>query len=205
MGTRRQQAGVSRLGRFVRGLRPDRNPLRRGSDRAEAAVVALLAIAFLAAAPFTALAAGGWAFASAHRSQLSEEASWHQVPALVLKVSPAGQPAGGYAVALTARAQARWTAPDGTVVTGEIPVPRGTAAGTTLRLWTTDAGQPSGQPLQDSQVSGSAYLAGTCSVAALAALLAITGLLARRALDRRRMAAWDAEWRAAGPRWTTPA
>jgi hypothetical protein len=28
------------------------------------------------------------------------------------------------------------------------------------------------------------------------------GQLARVALDRRRLAAWDAQWRATGPQWT---
>jgi hypothetical protein len=30
----------------------------------------------------------------------------------------------------------------------------------------------------------------------------VIGALGRRALDKRRMAAWDADWRATGPRWT---
>jgi len=42
-------------------------------------------------------------------------------------------------------------------------------------------------------------------VIALGTVLATIGLLARRTLDKRRMAAWDAEWRATGPRWTTRA
>ena len=74
-----------------------------------------------------------------------------------------------------------------------------------MPLWVTSNGQLTDSPLKDSQVAGDAVLAGTVSVIALAVLLAITGMLARRALDKRRMAAWDAEWRANGPRWTTRA
>lgn len=35
-------------------------------------------------------------------------------------------------------------------------------------------------------------------------MVALVGLqvLGQYALDRRRMRAWDAEWRATGPRWT---
>lgn len=205
MGTRRQAVWVTRLGRFVRGRRPDRNPLRRASDRAETAVLAMLLIVFAAAAPFAALASGGWALASGRQAQLAQEASWHQIPALVLKVSSGLQGTGGYAAYYASQAQARWTAPDGRVVTGEISVPPGTAAGATLSLWSTDDGQLTDPPLQDSQVTCQAYLAGASGVAVLAALLALIGLLARRALDRRRMSAWDAEWRATGPRWTTRA
>jgi hypothetical protein len=201
MGTRRQNVRGTRLGRVLRGWRPDRNPLRRASDRAETAVVALLVTAFLAAAPFTALASGGWAHAMARHAQLTQEASWRQVPALVLSVSSGG---GGYADP-DAQAQARWTAPDGKVITGEIPVPVGTVAGATVPEWVASDGQLTDAPLQNSQVSSSEYFAGVFGVIALATVLAIIGLLAHRELYKRRMAAWDAEWRAAGPRWTTRA
>jgi hypothetical protein len=200
MGSKRQDVRVTRLSRLVRGRRPDRNPLRRASDRVETAVLALLVIAFLAAAPFVAQASGAFAYSKAHQAQLSEEASWRQVSARVLKVESSG--GGGYAVP---EAQARWTAPDGKVITGEIPVLLTTAAGTTVPLWVTNDGQPTDAPLQNVQVSDSAYLAGAFGVIALATVLAVIGLLACRELNKRRMAAWDAEWRATGPRWTTRA
>ena len=202
MGTGQPAIRVTRLGRFVRGRRPDRNPLRRASDRVETAVLAVILIAFFAAAPFAAQAAGAWAQTRAHEAQRTEQAAWHQVPALVLTATTGVQGYGAYA-GLESPAQARWTAPDGKVITGEIPVAPGTAAGTTVRLWTTRDGVLTDPPLQDSQVADDALLAGTVSVIALATLLAITGMLARRALDKYRMAAWDAEWRATGPRWTT--
>ena len=42
---------MSRAARLARGLWPDANPLRRSSDRAEAGLLALLVIVFLAGAP----------------------------------------------------------------------------------------------------------------------------------------------------------
>jgi len=33
-------------------------------------------------------------------------------------------------------------------------------------------------------------------------LLGGAGFFARRVADRRRLAAWDAAWRAAGPKWS---
>ena len=44
--------------RGVRGWWPDRNPLRRRCDRAEAALVTLLVAVFVASAPLLALLAG---------------------------------------------------------------------------------------------------------------------------------------------------
>ena len=200
MGTRRRKIRVTRTGRFVRGRRPDRNPLRRGSDRMETAVLAVLVIVFLVAAPFTALASGSWTLARAHQAQLAERASSYEVPALVLKLeAPSG---GAYG---DPSAHARWTAHDGKVVTGDIAVPLGAAVGSTQWLWTTADGRLTDPPLEDSQVTGQAYFAEGFSVFTLAVLVTITGLLARRTLDKRRMAAWDTEWRATGPRWTTRA
>ncbi len=189
MVTRRRDIRVTRLGRFVRGRRPDRNPLRRASDRVETAVLAVLVIAFVVAAPFAALTAGSYVLGRAQQAQLSQQASSYQVPARVLRLDSQGTVYGD------PQAQARWTAHDGKVITGEITVPLGATVGSTQWLWTTANGQVTNPPLEDSQVTGQAYFAEGLAVFTVALLLAITGLVARWALDKRRMAAWDAEWR----------
>lgn len=204
MGPSRRSVRVSRLSRFVRGRRPDHNPLRRVSDRVETAVLAVLVAAFAAAAPFAAQASAAWALTRAQHAQLTQEASRQRVPAVLLQTATTVSGGGGYA-ALQSQAQARWTAPDGKVVTGEIPVQPDTKAGASVQVWTTRDGQLTEPPMQDSQVTGTAGFAGALGVIALGVLLAVIGMLARRALDKRRMAAWDAEWRATGPRWTTRA
>jgi len=200
VGARRPDIRVTRLGRFIRGRRPDRNPVRRPSDRLETAALAVLVIVFLAAAPFTALATGSWALATGRQTQLAEQASSYQVPARVLKLDSGGVFAYG-----GPQAQARWTAHDGKLVTGEIFVPLDTAVGSTQQLWTTANGQLTTPPLEDSQVTGQAYFDEVFAVFVLAILLTIIGLVARWALDRHRMAAWETEWRTAGPAWTTRA
>lgn len=167
-------------------------------------MLAVLVVTFLAAAPFVARASHAWQLARVQQAQLTQEASRHQVPALVLKVGTTVQGDGGYSVGQP-EAQARWTAPDGKVVTGVVPVSANTAAGATVRVWITSDGQLTEPPLRDSQVAGTAGFAGALGVIALAVLLVITGSLARRGLDKRRIAAWDAEWKTTGPRWTTRA
>jgi hypothetical protein len=199
MGTRRRDIRAAGLARFVRGRRPDRNPLRRASDRVETAVLAVLVIAFVVGAPFGALAAGSYSLARAHQAQVAEQASSYQVPARVLQLDTAGTTYGD------PQAQARWTAHDGTVTTSEITVPLSATVGSTQWVWTTANGQLTNPPLADSQVTGQAGFVEGFTVFTLAVLLAIAGLVTRSMLDRRRMAAWDAGWRAAGPRWTTRA
>src|SRR5690348_3626949 len=109
MSASKPRPGVTRLGRFVRRWRFDRNPLRRATDRVETAVLVLLVAAFLIGTPFAALAAGAWVHGIARNAQLAQEASRTQVTAVVLSV--AAPPAGGQT--LTWQAQARWKAPDG--------------------------------------------------------------------------------------------
>jgi hypothetical protein len=201
MTSRKVKPGVSRLGRFVRRWRFDRNPLRRATDRAETAVLTVLVAAFLIGAPIAALAAGAWAHGMAQRAQLTQEASQRQVTAVVLAV--AASPAGGGAV--IRQAQARWRAPDGREVTHEVPVLPGTVVGGTLQVWTDRAGDLTAAPLLDSQVAGQTTTGEVLGVFASAGALTLAGGLARRSLNKRRIAAWEADWHATGPRWTTRA
>jgi hypothetical protein len=193
-------ARVTWLSRFVRGRRLDRNPLRRATDRIETVVLAVLMSAFLAGAPFAALGAGAWIHGLAQRTQLSQEASRFPVQAVVLTVTPSAS-LGEY----VGQAAARWRAPDGREVTGHLSVPSGTAAGQTLELWTDRAGDITSAPLTDAQVADQADFAVALGVVAAAGVLTLAGELARWALNRRRMADWDADWHATGPRWTTHA
>ncbi len=72
---------MSSLARLARGLRPDRNRLRRATDRAEAAVLAGLAAAFLVGAPAAAMTAGHLAAAAGLRA---EQAGRYKVHATLL-------------------------------------------------------------------------------------------------------------------------
>ena len=182
--------------RVVRGLWPDRNPLRRTIDRAEAVVVAGLAIVFLAGVPLAAVAAGHYAGDHASRAATAQRAAWHQVPAKLLTTVSAS----GYGDQATV--PARWTAPDGRRRTGMVPAPAAAAAGGTVMVWVDEAGRLTGPPLQPSLVSGQAMLAAIFAALVVAIIVVCAGLLAHVALDRRRLAGWGAQWRATGPQWT---
>ena len=67
----------------------------------------------------------------------------------------------------------------------------------------TREGQLTEPPLQDSQVSGQAQFAAVLGVLGLAVALTLVGALVHPALDKWRMASWEAEWLATGPRWTS--
>jgi hypothetical protein len=182
--------------RAARGLWPDRNPLRRTIDRAEAAVVAGLAVAFLAGVPLAAAAAGHYAYSYASRTAAAQRAAWHRVPAKLLTTVPASSYGD------QATVPARWTAPGGRRRTGMIPAPVAAPAGGTVMVWVDEAGRPTLPPLRPSLIRGQVVLASLFASVVFGMIVVCAGLLVHVALDRRRLAAWDAKWRATGPQWT---
>ncbi len=77
-------------------------------------------------------------------------------------------------------------------------VPGGAAAGSTVQVWINRSGQQAGPPLAPGQITGRAQLAEELTVIALV----IVGWLIHRRLNARRLAGWDADWLAHGPRWS---
>jgi hypothetical protein len=187
----------TRLGRLLRGRRPDRNPLRRGSDRAETAMLGILLAAFLAGAPFVAHAAGSWTYDGSAREAQAQQVAIHQVRATLLQAAaPWTLSAGG------AEVPARWKAPDGQVRTGQVFAASGAPAGSTVMVWVNQSGQLTDSPLMPGQVAGRADMARVLAVVAFGVVLILLGLAGRWGLDRRRLAAWDTDWLATGPRWS---
>jgi hypothetical protein len=169
---------MTEVRRALRGRLPDRNPLRRHADRLEFAVLTALLAVFLVGAPLVALLVGRWAYAGADRASRSDGAATFDPVSAV------------------------WTAPDGAARTGKITALAGTARGTRITIWTDRSGNLTGPPLQHPQVADQAALAGTMAVVGFAGALIAGGLVVRRALDRRRLAAWDSAWDATGPLWS---
>jgi len=176
--------------RVVRGLWPDHNPVRRPSDRLEAGLVAALIVAFLAGAPLVALLACRLALGVTVTTQAARHEGWRQVPAVLL----ADAPTSGYGAASV---RATWTAPDGARCRGMVYPTPGARAGTTTPIWVTASGRQVAWPMTPFQATSQAYVVAAIAVPAWAMLLCGAGLAGRRAIDARRMAAWDAELRAA--------
>jgi len=183
--------------RWLRGLWPDRNPLRRTADRVEAAVVAGLLAAFVIGAPVAALIAGHWSSAVALRVEHAQQSTWRQVPAVLLADAP-DPGSSSYGV----DARARWTARNGTRRSGVISVPGGARAGRTVLIWVDASGGLAGPPLRHAQVIGQVATAALLTPVGLGLLLVCAGVVARSRLERRRLATWDADWRITGPQWT---
>jgi hypothetical protein len=184
--------------RVARGLWPGRNPLRRGVDRMEAAMLGAVAVAFLIGAPLCTLATAHWAYGTGWATARAQRAALHQVPTTLLEAAPPGSLYTGN----LSMVRARWVSPDGTARTGTVLARSGSLPGTTVMAWMDDAGQVADAPLTPSQVRNQALLTTTLAPAALACVLLCGWLLGHRALDRRRAAAWESDWRATEPQWS---
>jgi hypothetical protein len=191
-----------RLARLARWLGIDRNPLRRGTDRVESALRLVMILLVVTAVPAAAVAAGRWADHYAlHRAQV-QRAVDHQVTAVLLEDAPAVGIPDPYTSVQTVWVPARWQPPGQPPRTGEVLALTGAHKGSTVRTWINPSGAVTDPPLDRRFVVGDVWLAvmATCLMSWL--LLLVTGVLVRRGLDRRRLRAWEAEWRASGPLWS---
>lgn len=192
----RRQARLA--GRVLRGLRPDRNPLRRTVDRVEAYLLGGLFVASVAAAPFAAQAASHAAYTGALHAQHAQLATRHLVPAELTRPASAGSAdeLGSYVPV-----RATWTSVTGVRHAGQVMVPAGSRVGRTVTVWTDAAGNLVTPPLLASQVAGQGDMAAIGAVAGLGALYLCEVAIVRRAVNRRRMAAWDADWVVTARAW----
>ena len=184
------------LGRMV-GL--GRNPLRRDVDRIESVAVFVAVVLALVAVPF--VLRGGSAIERANLALAhAQAANTVQTTAVLAQDTPniTGLDAGMGPVTTLGR----WRGPDGVEHTGQVSAVPGQQAGTPVRVWIDRAGQLAGQPLTTDQAFWRGVLADVLIMFGVVCLLGGGLGVVRWRLNRRRYAAWDADWRDTEPRWT---
>jgi hypothetical protein len=189
-----------RARRLARKLGLDANPLRRRIDKIATWLVAQFMVVVLVGVPLFAVAAFTWA-ARAGAAEQRAERSWREVPAVLLRSVPAPESLAG-AVFGYSWVPARWTAPNGQVRSGDIPVVVGLTAGRKVRLWVDAAGRPTDVPLTHRAVVARAATAAAIATTGLLIALSCLALIVRWLLDRRRLADWELAWAIVGPQWT---
>ncbi|HUL25192.1 MAG TPA: hypothetical protein VLW44_05410 [Streptosporangiaceae bacterium] len=189
-----------RTASLARWLGLDRNPLRRGTDRAEAWIRIILVLAFLIGAPLACWGAGRWAGSVAPTAARAQHAGEHRVLATLLRSVPSGS--DSLTELNLSWVRARWPVPGGPVRTGYVQAPAGSRAGRTVQVWLDRSGRPTAAPWPGNQVQGWVLMMAILAPAMLAlVLLAAMGLIGH-ILDRRRLASWQQAWAAVGPQWT---
>jgi hypothetical protein len=190
------------LARLARWLGFDRNPLRRGIDRVEAALRLVMIILVVLAVPATSVAVGRWADHYALSQARAQMAVDHQVTAVLLRDAPATGTPDPYTSVQTAWVPARWQPPGQPSRTGEVLTTAGAHKGSTVRTWIDPSGAVIDPPLDHRAIVGDVVLAVTATLLVSGLLLLAAGALTRRVFERRAARAWEAEWRASGPLWS---
>jgi hypothetical protein len=196
MGLQRLQALW--LCRAARGLWPDRNPLRRRTDRLEAYLLGGLLVAAVTGTPFAAQAASHDAYLVALSARQEQLATLHEVAAALTE--PASSP-GGYSLGSSVLAEASWTAAGGARHSGLVPVVPGSPRGTAVTVWIDGNGNLASPPLTLAEVVGQAGAARAGTIIALIVAYGAGAAATRQLLNRRRMAAWDEDWQVTARTW----
>lgn len=182
-----------------------RNPLMRRCDRVDAAAALLATVFVLIMVPCAA------AFGTATYTGLSEQShadrqrSHRQAAVLVADPRP-----GSVAETRTSyrepqnHASAHWTAPDGTLRSGDVPTPPPDAkSGDTIDVWIDSNGNLAAEPRSGQENATVAVSAALCVWAAAASGAFLLLSCIRWMNSRRRMRQWDREWNEFGrtPGW----
>ncbi|NAS25998.1 hypothetical protein GT755_30510 [Herbidospora sp. NEAU-GS84] len=169
--------------RVVRLYRPDRNPLRRSSDRWEAAVVAVLvSLALLSLWPAV------WIASAMYESGVRAEAA-----------APPGR-----ALVVIRYTTGRWRSPDGAVVAGKGLAPPASQADTIRQVWLDGRHQIAPRPRDPQELALAAGITGLGTALTAAGLLAVVYMWVRFFLNRRRLTRWGDDWLVADRRWRRP-
>ena len=148
-----------RLTRLARWLGFDRNPLRRGTDRIEAALRLVMIIMFAAAVPAAAVFVGQQADHVALDRAHAQRAANHLVNAVLLEQAPPTGTPDPYTSVQTTWVLARWQPPGLPPRTGEVLATAGARKGSTVRTWIGPSGAVTSPPLDHRDIVGDVLIA----------------------------------------------
>ena len=179
-----------------------RNPLARAVDRAEATATVLLIALWLVTLPVVAVV-GSLMWQDVSAAAQDERHSRSTTTAQLLQDAPE-LTFDDQAMPMTelVRAQARWSAPDGSERTGAVTTAAGGRTGDRTEIWVDRTGDAVTAPVDS--LSAAVLIITLTAFGALlwGGLLAAIQYTFRGRLDRRRMAGWDDDWRRIEPLWS---
>lgn len=186
---------------WLRLVLPGRNPLCRWSDRAEGLVVMVALLVVLLAVPVAA-SISTVTYVSASEQETARQVGSYDIVATVVAHTDSRLDSSEVRSVSRPWSTAKWQAADGSLRTGPVPVPYRVKAGEQVTVRLDATGEPVAPSPSSAELVGGAVMVGILAFGAVT--IAVAGLycLIRRSLDRRRLAAWTAEWDRVGPRWT---
>lgn len=187
--------------RLTRRLGRDGNPLRRRSDVIDAWLLPVAIVVFLGLCPLVLSLTGTW-MNHANTAEQRAQADWRPVSATLLRAVPGPQQINHGTNSWITWAPATWTDATGLKRHADVPVQAGSRAGSRLTVWFDRSGRVRMPPLTRGQASSRILQARAAGLATLAVLLAILVVVARKILNRRRIAGWESAWLTVGPTWS---
>ncbi|MFF7678936.1 hypothetical protein [Actinacidiphila glaucinigra] len=185
------------MGTSVRFWRWRRNPLRRGTDVAEAWTGVAAAVLIAVGGP----AAGATTAVAVEHDALHESQGLHQVTAVVTE-NAADAVENDYTGSTgKVHAPVRWTAPDGSEHTGSARVDPNTRAGSTTGVWVDSDDELREPPLTPVQAQIQGQVFGVFAAIGASGLVLAGRWAVRVRIDRHRAQAWDREWAEVEPSW----
>ncbi|MFL6125139.1 hypothetical protein [Actinophytocola sp.] len=193
---------ISPMIRLARLVRPRRNSLRRGIDRLEGAVLAVIVLIGLMLVPIL-LALGSLTYTNLAETAAREAEERAEVGATLTENAPAASiPTPEDGSSSKSAVPAEWRTPDGARHTGRVWAEDGLRAGAKVDVWVDEKGRLVDEPTTSSDALLTAAVTGVIGWLAAAGLLVFTQLRLHRMFNRRRFHAWTQEWARVEPEWS---
>jgi hypothetical protein len=191
----------STLARLVRLVRPGRNPLARGVDRLQGALVALSVCAGLVLVPVM-LTIGSLTYADLAEQGEEQVRTRHETVATLTEDAPSvAFGAHGDLSVGSSKVRAEWWLPDGTTRAGLVTAPDGRHAGAEVPVWLDEAGDPTDPPLSGPDAVAAGVLVAVTGWATATSLVVLVCCGFNWLIERHRQRAWQTEWARIEPQW----
>lgn len=186
--------------KLKRRMACDGNPLRRRSDVIAAWLTPVAVLIFIALIPVAATVTSSLSHAQ-NAAVARQMPTWNVVQGRLLRSAPGPAQTDHGGNLWNEVVPARWTF-QGRQYAGEVPVLAGSRAGDLHKVYLNNSGQVQTPPLNSSQLADRTDTITFIVVGVLAMVVFVLKGIARRILDSRRIAAWESDWLAVGPRWS---
>jgi hypothetical protein len=135
------------------------------------------------------------------QQERTQHADRHRVTATLLARAPFPV-AGAGSPAFKTPVLAQWRTAQGPLRSGVITAAPGTAAGSTVTIWTDNSGNLTRPPIRHADAVASVWGSVFLVLALFAATAAGVTALIHRRFDRRRFEQWEQEWTLVEPDWS---
>ena len=188
---------MNRTVRLLRRLLPGRNPLARGADSLQGALLIVVVALGLLLVPVM-LTFGSVTYVDLVEKGEQQGRTWHQTVAVLTEDAPA---VGAGGAGASSRVMAEWRLPNGVMRSGRVPADAGSRAGAKVTVWLDEQGKPVDPPVGTSEAVAAGVFVAVIGWFAATGLLALVYYGVSRLLDRRRLRSWEQEWMRVEPEW----